>query len=95
MFATPVASRKPVLATSSATAARSIASAGVRAGGHWNSRGMTDQSFASTTGMATRPAFTCSPWVNAYSHDGPVGQSKNVVNGRSGSTMPLRPRSGW
>ncbi len=39
-----------MLATSSAIDARSIASAGVRAGGHWNSRGITDHSFASTHG---------------------------------------------
>ena len=65
MFATPVANRKPVLATSSAIAARSIPSAGVRTGGHWNSRGMTDHSFASSTGIATSPAFTCRPCVSA------------------------------
>jgi hypothetical protein len=95
MFAIPVANRNPVLETSSAIASRSIPSAGVRTGGHWNSRGITDHSFASSTGSATSPTFTWSPWVSAYSQDGPVGQSKNVVNGRSGSTSALRPRSGW
>ena len=70
-------------------------SAGVGAGGHANSRGITDQSFASRTGTATSPPVTCTPCVNAYSHDGPVGQSNGAANGRSGSTSPLRPRSGW
>ena len=65
MLATPVASRKPVLATSSAIDARSIPSAGVRTGGHWNSRGITDHSFASTTGIVTRPRLTWIPCVTA------------------------------
>jgi hypothetical protein len=95
MFAIPVANRKIVLATSSAIDARSIACAGVRAGGQTNSRGITDHSFASSTGTAASPPLTCTPWVSAYSHEGPVGQSKNVVYGRSGSTSALRPRSGW
>ena len=65
MFATPVANRKPVVDTNRAIASRSMPSAGVRTGGHWNSRGITDHSFARTTGMATSPPLTCTPCVTA------------------------------
>ncbi len=84
-----------MLATSSATVSRSKPSDALRTGGHANSRGITDQSFASTTGITASPTLTCSPWLSAYSHDGPLGQPKNVVNGRSGRTSAFEPRSGW
>ena len=71
MFAIPVANRKNVLDTSSAIDTRSMATAGVGAGGQANSRGITDHSFASRTGTAISPPVTCTPCVNAYSHDGP------------------------
>ena len=90
----PVANRKIVLATSRPIVARSIACAALVTGGQANSRGITDQSFASSHGTATSPTLTCRPWLSAYSHDGPVGQSKKV-SGRSGSTSALFPRSGW
>ncbi len=42
-------------------------------GGHSNSFGMTDQSFAKRIGMARHPETTWSPWVKAYSQVGLVG----------------------
>ena len=36
-----------------------------RTGGNTNSFGMTDHSFASSSGTVTMPIVTCSPWVNA------------------------------
>ena len=33
-------------------------------GGHANSRGITDHSFASSSGTVTRPTLTCRPWVS-------------------------------
>lgn len=56
------------------------------AGGHTNSRGITDHNLASTTGMITSPSPTCSPWVNRYSQDGRVGQVK--AGSRSQPTSP-------
>ena len=50
-----------------------------RDGGQANSRGITDQSLASTIGIRTSPSPTCRPWLSRYSHDGSVGQS-NVGN---------------
>ena len=49
---------------------RSSAWAGLRTGGHSNSFGITDHSFASRIGNAARPSVTCSPWVSAYSQLG-------------------------
>ena len=70
----PVANSNSALPTSSATLRRSIAWAGERTGGNWNSRGMTDHSLASTTGTSARPSITCVPCVAAYSQLGCVGQ---------------------
>jgi len=43
---------------------RSTAWATEVTGGKTNSRGMTDHSLASTTGMSTRARVTCTPWVS-------------------------------
>ena len=61
----PVANRKIVLATSSADREPLDASAGERAGGQANSRGITDQSLASRTRDGDSPPLTCTPCVNA------------------------------
>ena len=66
MFSTPVTNWNTALATSRAIESRSIACAGEATGGHTNSRGITDHSFASRNGIAIRPTLTCSPWVIAY-----------------------------
>jgi len=59
-FRIPVANWKIVLETSSATAPRSTACAGLTAGGHANRRGMTDHSLASSSGTTASPTITCS-----------------------------------
>ena len=65
MFITPVTNSNTALETSRAIASRSIACAGEVTGGHTNSRGMTDHSFASRNGIAISPTLTCRPWVIA------------------------------
>jgi hypothetical protein len=65
MFITPVTNSNTLLATSRATESRSTACAGEATGGQTNSFGITDQSFASRNGIATRPALTCRPCVTA------------------------------
>ena len=60
-----MANSNSTLPTSSSSDSRSTAIAGLRSGGQANSRGMTDQSFASSTGTATIPTLTCRPWVSA------------------------------
>jgi hypothetical protein len=87
-----VANKKTALDTSSAIATRSIASAGDATGGQANKRGITDQSLASSSGMAASPTLTWRPWVTAYSQAGLDGQSK--VKGRSFGNSALRPSSG-
>src|SRR3954447_24466288 len=94
MFRTPVANSNTALETSRAIARRSTACAGLATGGHAKSRGITDHSFASSTGLAARPTFVCRPWVTAYSHDGRVGQSNVSGRSRVRSTIALWPRSG-
>src|SRR3954451_20250204 len=94
MFRTPVANSNTALETSSAIASRSTACAALATGGHANSRGITDPSFASSTGIAASPTLVCRPWVTAYSHDGRVGQSKVSGRSRVRSTIALWPRSG-
>ncbi len=47
--------------------------AALRAGGHSNSFGMTDHSFASRIGRTASPIVTCNPCVSAYSQLGWVG----------------------
>ena len=64
-FMIPVTNSNTALATSSAIDSRSIACAGDATGGQANRRGMTDHSFASRNGTATRPTFTCRPCVTA------------------------------
>ena len=60
----PVANSNTALETSSAIEPRSIACAADATGGHANSRGITDHSFASSSGTVTRPTLTCRPWVS-------------------------------
>ena len=55
----PVANSNTALETSSAIEARSIACAAEATGGHANSRGITDHSFASSSGTVTSPTLTC------------------------------------
>ena len=69
-----ISNRIPPTTISSVT--RSSAWASERDGGQANSRGITDQRFASTTGIIARPRPTCRPWFRRYSHDGLLGQSK-------------------
>ena len=76
MLSTPVTISKRIPPTSISSVTRSRTWATDRAGGHPNSRGITDHNLASTTGITTSPNPTCRPWVNRYSHDGVVGQSK-------------------
>ena len=56
---------------------RSSSSATERSGGQVNSFGMTDHSFASTTGTRISPSETWRPSVTWKSHAGRVGQLKN------------------
>ncbi len=65
MFSRPVPKTKTLPPTSSASESRSSACAAPRTGGHSNSFGITDQSFASRIGIAARPLITCRPWVKA------------------------------
>ena len=69
----PVTNSNSAPPTSRASESRSRACAGLRTGGHSNSRGITDHSFASSTGNSASPIETCRPWVSAYSQDGRVG----------------------
>ena len=64
-FMIPVTNWNTALATSSAIDSRSIACVGDVTGGQANSRGITDHSFASSSGTATSPTFTCRPWLSA------------------------------
>ena len=75
MFSTPVTISKstPPMIISSET--RSSTLAADRAGGQVNSRGMTDHSLASTSGIMISPRPTCRPWFRRYSHFGLLGQS--------------------
>ena len=73
MLRIPVANSNSAPPTSSASDRRSSTWAGLRTGGHSNSFGITDHSFASTIGNAARPIVTCNPWVNAYSQLGWAG----------------------
>jgi hypothetical protein len=61
---TPEASRKIDEPTSASRLSRSSACATERVAGRSNSRGMTDQSFASSSGISAKPAITCSDWVS-------------------------------
>ena len=76
MLSTPVtiSNRMPPTSISSETRSRTWAIE--RDGGQTNSRGITDHSFASTTGIRINPNPTCRPWLRRYSQDGSVGQSK-------------------
>ncbi len=65
---------KTIPPTSMSRLTRSIAWETVRIGGQENNRGMTDQSFASTTSTNMIPSVTCSPCVTRYSQYGCVGQ---------------------
>ena len=90
MFSTPVTISNRIPPTSITSDTRSSSWATDRTGGHANSRGITDHSLASTTGINTRPSPTCSPWLSRYSHDGLVGQS-NVGN----VSPPTWPGMAW
>ena len=90
MFISPVTISNRIPPTSMSSVARSNAWATDRAGGHTNSRGITDQSFANTTGTRTSPSPTCRPWVSRNSHEGRVGQS---TAGRCNS--PTSPGIDW
>ncbi len=90
MFSTPVTISKRTPPTSISSETRSSSWATDRAGGTTNSRGITDHSLASTTGINTKPSPTWSPWVSRYSHDGSAGQSK-VGN----FSQPTSPGMAW
>jgi hypothetical protein len=64
MFSRPVTISNRIPPTSSNSDRRSSACAGERTGGHANSFGVTDHSFASTTGTRISPSPTCRPWVS-------------------------------
>ena len=90
MLSTPVANSNSPEPTSSRTASRSIDCAGLPTGGHANSRGITDQSFASSTGIAISPTVMCAPWLSAYAHDGaPAGSEISGPMSPFGPTVAL------
>ena len=93
MFSTPVMISNRIPPTSISSETRSSNWAIDRAGGQVNSRGITDQSFASTIGIRIRPSPTCSPWLSRYSHDGSVGQSN--VGSFSQPTSPGMACPNW
>ena len=64
MLITPETNRKIDEPTSSSRLSRSSEWATERTGGRSNSRGITDQSLASSSGIAAKPAITCSDWVS-------------------------------
>ena len=62
--------------TASTRLGRSSSDATDHHGGQTNSLGMTDQSFASTTGTSARPSMTWMPSVTWYCQLGDVTQLK-------------------
>lgn len=90
MFSTPVTISNRTPPTSISSETRSSSWAIERDGGHAKSRGITDHSLASTTGISTSPSPTCSPWLSRYSQDGSVGQS-NVGS----FSHPTSPGMAW
>ena len=64
-FMIPVANWNTALATSSAIDSRSSPWSGDVTGGHAHNRGITDHSFASSSGTAARPTFKWRPCVTA------------------------------
>ena len=77
MFSTPVTISNSTPPTSINSDTRSMTLATERAGGHVKSRGITDQSLASTTGIMISPRPTCRPWLRRYSQLGLLGQSND------------------
>lgn len=76
MLSSPVTNSNSAPPTSSSNETRSSACPTDRAGGSAKSFGITDHSFASSTGTSTMPPVTCTPWSSRYSQCGPVGQAK-------------------
>ena len=72
---TPVTISKKIPPTRKIRLSRSSACARLRAGGHVNSRGITDHCLTITAGISASPSDTWIPWLTAYSHDGCVGQA--------------------
>src|SRR6185312_4272645 len=75
MNSRPVAISKRIPPTSITSEILSSTWAIERAGGHLNSRGITDHSLAITTGISIRPSPTCTPCDSLYSQGGRDGQS--------------------
>jgi hypothetical protein len=91
----PVANSKSAPPTRPTSDSRSSRCAGLRRGGHANSRGATDQSLASSRGTVTMPTVTCTPWLTAYSHHGDAGQPKPNGCTPPAGRIALRPSAGW
>ncbi len=81
--------------TSSSSDNRSSPPARFRTAGHANSRGITDHSLASSTGIATSPIVVCNPWLSAYDHAGePTGRWSRTPMSWLGAIVALLPSSG-